>query len=65
MPDRPASVPSRPGGVSRGPEHLGVDRAEAERLRDEGKHVVSIGWGDPDNGGSSNTSPNREPSNKD
>jgi hypothetical protein len=39
--------------------------AEAERLRDEGKHVVSIGWGDPDNGGSSNTSPNREPSNKD
>jgi hypothetical protein len=39
--------------------------AEAERALDEGKHVASIGWGDPDNGGSSNTSPNREPSNKD
>ena len=23
-----------------------AEAAEAERLRDEGKHVVSIGWGD-------------------
>ena len=25
-----------------------AERAEAERLCEEGKHLVSIGWGDPD-----------------
>ena len=27
-----------------------AERAEAERLTDEGKDVVTIGWGDPNDG---------------
>jgi hypothetical protein len=40
-----------------------AERAEAERLRDEGKPVVSIGWGD--GGKTIEHEPGPEPSNKD
>jgi hypothetical protein len=40
-----------------------AERAEAERLRDEGKPVVSIGWGDA--GKTIEHEANPEPSNKD
>ena len=42
-----------------------AERAEAERLRDEGKPVVSTGWGDPDDGQLIDHEPNPQPSSKD
>jgi hypothetical protein len=42
-----------------------AERAEAERLRDKGEHVVSIGWGDPDGGKTIEHEGSPEPSNKD
>jgi hypothetical protein len=42
-----------------------AEAAEAERLRDEGKHVVSIGGGDPDDGKTIEHKAGPEPSNKD
>jgi hypothetical protein len=39
--------------------------AEMERLREEGKHVVSIGWGDPDDGKTIEHEASPGPSNKD
>jgi hypothetical protein len=41
------------------------EAAEAQRLRDEGKHVVSIGWVDPDGGKTIEHETSREPSKKD
>jgi hypothetical protein len=42
-----------------------AERAEAERLRDEGKMVVSTGWGDPDGGKTIEHEVGPEPSNND
>ena len=41
-----------------------TERAEAERLRAEEKHVVSIGWGDPEGGKIIEHGASPEPSNK-
>ena len=40
-------------------------RPEAERLREEGKQVIAIGWGDPDDGKTIDHEANPEPSSKD
>jgi hypothetical protein len=42
-----------------------AERAEAERLRDEGKHVVSLGRGDPEGGRTIEHEPSPERSNED
>jgi hypothetical protein len=42
-----------------------AEAAEAGRLRDEGKTVISIGWGDPDGGKTIGHEANPEDSNKD
>ena len=42
-----------------------AEAAEAERLRDEGKHVVSIGWVDPAGGKTIDHEAGPEPSSKD
>jgi hypothetical protein len=42
-----------------------AERAEAERLRDERKHVVRIGWGEPEDGKTIEHEASPEPSNKD
>jgi hypothetical protein len=42
-----------------------AERVEVERLRDEGKHVVSIGWGDPEGGKTIEHEASPERSNKD
>jgi hypothetical protein len=41
-----------------------AERAETERQRDEGKHVVSIGWGDTEGGKTIEHEASPEPSNK-
>jgi hypothetical protein len=38
-----------------------AERAEAQRLRDEGKHVASIGWDDPEGGKLIEHGANQEP----
>jgi hypothetical protein len=40
-------------------------RAEADRLREEGKTVISIGWGAPDGGKTIEHEARPEPSSKD
>jgi hypothetical protein len=42
-----------------------AEAAEAERLRAEGKSVISIGWGDRDGGKAIEHEANPEDSNKD
>jgi hypothetical protein len=42
-----------------------AEAAERERHRDEGKHMVSIGWGDPNGGKTIEHKADPEPSNKD
>jgi hypothetical protein len=42
-----------------------AEAAEAERLRDEGKHVVSVGWDDPEDGKTIEHEAGPEPSCKD
>jgi hypothetical protein len=42
-----------------------AEAAEVERLREEGKTVIGIGWGDPDDGKTIEHEANPQPSNRD
>jgi len=60
----PKREPSRPTRPARDDER-DAEAAEIERLREEGKTVVSIGWGSPDDGKTIEHEAGPGPSNKD